>query len=146
MDRLRHTSVSIAHLESTSLKVWGQSPLFQPNTKHRPHGLSLKLSAHLHYVDDLFSRFPSHAMPTQYTDILLNFLSSWGYWGSDTKAQINLQKVRFEGLTLRTAAHSVTANLKAVLRSLHVTITKQWALSFLGLANFFCLCIPDLLP
>lgn len=78
-----------------------------------------------------------------YNVIPLNFLSSCGCQVLDTKAQIASPKVKCLGLTLTPTNHSITTNCKAILRELLEHITKQQVLSFLGLANFFCLWIPN---
>lgn len=95
----------------------------------------------LQYVDYLLLCSASQRLSKKHVIQLLNFLEE--YQVSPKKSQISQPKVTYLGLPISPPKRPITADLMALITSLQPPTTKQEILSFLGLAGYFRIWIPN---
>ena len=105
--------------------------------------LDLTPNTVLQYVDDLLLCSPSLTHSQQHTIQVLNFLANQGYEVSPTKVQLSLPRVTYLRILLLPPIRYVTTNRKSLISTLPFPTSKTEILSFLGLAGYLCLWIPN---
>jgi hypothetical protein len=105
--------------------------------------LHLSPSKLLQYVDDLLFCSPSLEDSQQHTALLLNFLGKKGYWVSPNKTQVSLTQVTYLGLSISPTHKTITIDHKALLVSFPAPTNKAEILSFLGLAGYLRVWVPN---
>ena len=104
--------------------------------------LDLTPSTVLQYVDDLLLGNPSLTHSQQHT-IQFNFLADQGYLVSPTKVQLSLPRVTYLGFLLTSTKRYITTHRKSLISTLPLPTSKTEILSFLGLAEYLRLWIPN---
>ena len=94
-------------------------------------------------MDDLLLGNPSCTCSQQHTIQLLNFLANGGYQVSPTKVQLSLPRVTYLGVLLTPTERYITTDRKSLISTLSLPTSKAESLSFLELAGYLCLWIPN---
>jgi hypothetical protein len=94
-------------------------------------------------VDDLLLCSPSLNISQAETTLLLNFLADKGYRASLHKAQLSQLTVIYLGVQLSHDSKAITLDRKQLIRGMPAPKTKEEILSFLGLAGYFRVWIPN---
>jgi hypothetical protein len=105
--------------------------------------LHLSRSTLLQYVDDLLLCSPSLNISQADTTLLLNFLADKKYQASLHKAQLSQLTVTHLGVQLSHDSKAITLDRKQLIREMPAPKTKEEILSFLGLAGYFRVWIPN---
>jgi hypothetical protein len=105
--------------------------------------LHLPRSTLLQYVDDLLLCSPSLDISKTDTTLLLNFLVDKGYRASLHKAQVSQITVTYLGVQLSHDSKAITLDRKQLIWEMLAPKTKEEILSFLGLAGYFQVWIPN---
>lgn len=105
--------------------------------------LQLEGGAILQYVDDILICSPSKEASDQNTIQTLNFLAERGYRVSKKKAQITKQKVNYLGYILTPGCRQLSQERIKAITELTPPATKQQLRSFLGMAGFCRIWIPN---
>jgi hypothetical protein len=105
--------------------------------------LHLSRSILLQYVDDLLLCSPSLGISQSDTTLLLNFLADKGYRASLHKAQLSQVTVTYLGVQLSHDSKAITLDRKQFIWEIPAPKTKEEILSFLGLARYFHIWIPN---
>jgi hypothetical protein len=94
-------------------------------------------------MDDLLLCIPSLNISQTDTTLLLNFLADKGYRASLHKAQLSQLTVTYLGVQLSHDSKAITLDRKQLIREMPAPKTKEEILSFLGLAGYFWVWIPN---
>ena len=94
--------------------------------------LDLALSHLLQYVDDLLFCSPTRKLCLQHTAKFLGPLGSWGYWVSQSKAQIAQTNVTYLGLSISYQQRTIPSDR---IQALTVHFQKRKGNSCLSLAS-----------
>jgi hypothetical protein len=94
-------------------------------------------------MDDLLLCSPSLNISQADTTLLLNFLADKGYRASLHKAQLSQLTVTYLGVQLSHDSKAITLDRKQLIREMPAPKTKEEILSFLGLAGYFRVWIPN---
>ena len=94
-------------------------------------------------MDDPLLCSPSLTHSQQHTTQFLNFLTDWGYWVSLTKVQLSLPRVTYLRVLLLPIKRYITTDRKSLISTLPLPTSKAESLSFLELAGYLCLWIPN---
>ena len=94
-------------------------------------------------MDDFLLCCPSFTLSQQHTIQLLNFLADRGYPVSPTKVQLALPRVTYLGVPLTPTKRYITTDRESLISTLPLPTSKTEILSFLGLAGYLCLWIPN---
>lgn len=94
-------------------------------------------------MDDLLLGNPSHTCSQQHTIQLLNFLANRSYQVSPTKVQLSLPRVTYLGVLLTPTKRYLSTDRKSLISTLPLPTSKAEILSFLGLAGYLCLWLPN---
>jgi hypothetical protein len=105
--------------------------------------LHLSRSTLLQYVDDLLLCSPSLNISQTDTTLLLNFLADKGYQDSLHKAQLSQLTVTYLGVQLSHDSKAITLDRKQLIWEMLAPKMKEEILSFLGLAGYFRVWIPN---
>ena len=142
LDRARQSSLPTA--DRASPQVFRDSPhFFGQALASDLTSLHLTLSTVLQYVDNLLLCSPSLTHSQQHTIQLLNFLANRGYRVSPTKVQLSLPRVTYLRVLLLPTKRYITTNRKSLISTLPLPTSKAEILSFLGLAGYLRLWIPN---
>ena len=106
--------------------------------------LDLTPSTALQYVDDLLLCNPLLTYSQQHTLQFLNFLADRGYRVSPIKVQLSLSRVSYLRVLLTPTKRYITTNRKSLISTLLLPTSETEIQSFLGLAGYLCLWIPNL--
>ena len=104
--------------------------------------LDLTLSTVLQYVDDLLCS-PLLTYSQQHAIKLLNFLANQGYRISPTKVQLSFPRVTYLRVLLTPTKRYIPPDRKSLISTLPLPTSKTEIQSFLGLAGYLCLWIPN---
>jgi hypothetical protein len=105
--------------------------------------LHLSRSTLLQYVDDLLLCSPSLNISQTDTTLLLNFLADKGYRASLHKAILSQLSVTYLGVQLSHDSKAITLDRKQLIQEIPTPKTKEEIRSFLGLAGYFRVWIPN---
>ena len=94
-------------------------------------------------MDDLLLCRPLLTHSRQHTIQLLNFLADRGYPVSPTKVQLALPRVTYLGVPLTPTKRYITTDRESLISTLPLPTSKTEILSFLGLAGYLHLWIPN---
>ena len=141
LDQARQSSLPTT--DRASPQVFRDSPhFFGQALASDLTSLYLTLSTVLQYVDDLLCS-PSLTHSQQHTIQLLNFLANRGYRVSPTKVQLSLPRVTYLRVLLLPTKRYITTDRKSLISTLPLPPSKAEMLSFLGLAGYLRLWIPN---
>jgi hypothetical protein len=105
--------------------------------------LHLPRSTFLQYIDDLLLCSPFLDISKTNTTLLLNFLTDKGYQTSLHKAQLSQLTVKYLGVQLSHDSKAITLDRKQLIWEMPVPKMKEEILSFLGLAGYFWVWVPN---
>lgn len=105
--------------------------------------LDLHPSTLLQYVVDRLLCSPSYSLSYDHTASLLNYLTKNRYQVSLQKAQLSSPQVIYLGVSITPQCHTVALDRKDLILSLLPPALKEELLSFLSLASFLHIWVPN---